>query len=115
MVGIKDNRYGTLSYLSAKSKNFICNSIATSSKDRYSSCFSAYLEFCENLNLQVFPLDQENMILFATKLGLSTSHHNINVHLAAIKFFAQINGFSDNLTSCNPVMGQSIAGSKQDN
>ena len=41
------------------------------------------------------------MILFASKLALSSSHHNINTHLAAIRFFAQLNGFTDSLTSCN--------------
>ena len=101
MGNIEDSRSVTISHLMSVSKNVISNSIAISSKERYTSCFSSYLEFCKNLNLQVFPLCQENMILFASKLGLSTSHNNINVHLAAIKFFAQVNGFSDNITSCN--------------
>ena len=61
----------------------------------------AYVEFCKDFDLQVLPLSQENMILFATKLGLSTSHNNINVHLAAIKFFAQVNGFDHNFAPCN--------------
>ena len=77
------------------------NSVATSTKRQYHSCLKKYVSWCRNLDLLPFPLQQPNMILFASELASSTSYKNIKVHLAAIKFYAQVHGYCASFLSFN--------------
>ena len=70
-------------------------SIAESTRKRYTVCLQRFIEFCAPINLQVFPLHEYNMILFASHIGTTSSYSNIKVHLAAIKYFAEIHGYTN--------------------
>ena len=52
-----------------------------------------YQEFCNSHKLQAFPLHQQNVILFVSNLAVASSHSNIKVHLAAIKYHSCIKGY----------------------
>ena len=83
------------------SNSFLENSVASSTKRQYHSCLKRYVGLCKTLDLVVFPLQQQNVILFASELSSGSSCKNIKVHLAAIKFFSQIHGYTSLFTSFN--------------
>ena len=68
------------------------HSVAPSTRGQYHSCYSKYLEFTSYLGLQVFPLSEDNLMLFATHVSQYSSHKNVMLHLAALKFFSQVYG-----------------------
>lgn len=87
--------------LSTTAQSFMALAIAPSTSQRYATCLKKYISFCNQLNLQVFPLHEQNMILFTTHMATSSSYSNIKVHLAAIKFFADIHGHNPYNNSSN--------------
>ena len=74
------------------------NSVAPSTSRKYSSHLQRYVEFCQKRNLAAFPLHQQNLVLFASNLAKTSSYSNIKGHLAAIKFMAEVHGFSSTKT-----------------
>ena len=52
-------------------------------------------------NIPTFPMCQGTLILFATHLHPSHSHKNINAHIAAIKFIADILGYASDTSNYN--------------
>ena len=71
---------------------FLSSSIAPTTKRQYSSCLNRYLQFGQRYNLKVFPLYQQNVILFVSYIS-NSSISNIKIHIAAIKFYAHIHGY----------------------
>jgi hypothetical protein len=84
----------SIAELNVIANTFINNSIAVSTHRQYASCLSKYIYWCQQLNLVAFPLQQHNMILFASKLGTTSSVSNVNIHLAAVKFYALAHGYA---------------------
>ena len=98
MVTVISGTTNKLSRLSKQASAYMAQSVAPTTCGKYTACFSAYVDFCQKANLQVFPLAQENLILFGSELAEATSHSNINLHLASIKYFAALNGFDVQLS-----------------
>ena len=70
-------------------------SVADTTHQRYKKCLETYLEFCKRLDLCAYPLHQQNVILFVTELAeIPTSYGNIKTHVAAVKFFAETQGYT---------------------
>ena len=61
---------------------------------QYSSCLEIFLDWARTWNLVAFPLHEHNLILYASKLGLTSSYSNIKKHLAALKFYSVAHGLS---------------------
>ena len=85
--------YESLTVLRQQSASLLLHSVALSTRNQYYSCFQRYQEFTHYHNLQVLPLLEDNLLLFATHVSRYSSHKNVNTHLAAIKFFAQTYGY----------------------
>ena len=45
------------------------------------------------MNMVAFPLYQQNLVLFVSEMALTLSHGNIKIHLSALNFFSQTNGY----------------------
>ena len=69
-------------------------SVAASTHRQYTACLNRYVKWCYALNLQAFPVCQQNLILFVSELALKSSFVNIKVHMSAIKFFTLVNGYA---------------------
>ena len=77
-------------------------SIAETTHSRYKTCLQVYMAFCKRLDLQAFPVHQQNVILFVSNLAdTSTSYGSIKAHIAAIKFFAETQGFNEKQQTIN--------------
>ena len=72
--------------LTQKMHQLLSNSLAPRTNTQYSRCTSNYCKFCQNFNLQAFPVIEHNLMLFTTFLSEHSSHSNIKTHLSAIKF-----------------------------
>ena len=81
-----------LNSLAATASHLLSQSVAPSTKGKYTSRVNIYVHFCTSFNLQQFPVIQNNLILFATHLSSSTSHKTIKGYLSAIKYVADIQG-----------------------
>ena len=82
--------------LRRRAEEIIDCSIADSTKRNYSMGLANYLDFCKLFDVVPFPLQQTNMILFATKLSTSESVSSINTQLSAIKFASHKYGYNQN-------------------
>ena len=74
---------------------YLSLSIGESTRKRYEVCLQRYIQFCGYYDLKAFPLQESNLILFASQLGSKSSHSNLKVHLSAIKYFAEIHGYAE--------------------
>ena len=43
----------------------------------------------------VFPVFENNLVLFASQLGIKLSYSNVKIHLSAVKFYAHLHGFNN--------------------
>ncbi len=64
------------------------NALAPSTKRNYRSAGLRYKEFCSQFGDVPFPPVEDVLILYVTRLALHSSHSNIKVHLAAIRYFS---------------------------
>ena len=92
-------RQSHLSSLSEQAQRYIATSIAPSTQRQYNRNFHQYRRFCNKYRLLLFPLQQESLILFATRLSRTTSHKNISCKLSAIKFHSHLHGFDADFSS----------------
>ena len=66
---------------------------------QYHLCLKKYVGWCKTLDLVAFPLQQQNIILFASELAARSSYKNIKVHLASVKFYSRLHGYSRSFAS----------------
>jgi hypothetical protein len=95
--------------LQRQSKKLLLHSVSDSTRNQYYSCFNRYQKFARHHNLQVLPLSEDTLMLFATYVSNYSSYKNVNMHLAAIKFVAQVWGytsiFSTSIRLCRLLRG----------
>ncbi len=74
---------------------FLSNALAPTTRRNYRSASSTYEHFCHHIGCQPYPPMEENLILYVTKLATHSSHSNIKMHLAAIRYFSiKVTSFS---------------------
>ena len=78
---------------------FMDKSIAPSTARKYSGHFKRYIEFCRARNLQAFPVQQQNLILWCTFLAKDIAYCSIKAHLVAIKFYAEVHRYQTEISS----------------
>ena len=79
--------------LRLQSSWLLLHSIAQPTRQKYTTYYKTYRMFARQYNLQAFPLSESTLILFATYLAnRRVSHKQINMHMAALKFFAHTLG-----------------------
>ena len=88
-----------ISSLSEQAQQYIATSIAPSTRRQYARNFHQYRRFCNKYRLQLFPLHQDSLILFATHLAKKISHKNISCKLSAIKFYSHLQGFDSDFSA----------------
>lgn len=79
--------------LQQQTTKLLLQSVSIGTRDQYYACFQKYHQFSVSHNLLVMPLCEANLMLYATFVSNYSSHKNVSLHLAAIKFFAQIWGY----------------------
>ena len=67
-------------------------SVAPSTRGKYTSYVRVYNHFCLSFALQAFPVLESSLVPFATHLSSCISHKAIQAHLSAIKYAADIHG-----------------------
>ena len=80
--------------LQQQTTRLLLYSVSDGTRDQYWGCFRKYQEFAASHSLLVLPLCEENLMLFATFVSGYSSHKNVTLHLAAVKFFAHIYGYA---------------------
>ena len=99
--------------LQLQSSWLLLHSVAQPTRQKYTSFYKTYREFAMRHTLQAFPLTESNLILFATYLSnMGKSHKGINMHLAALKFFAQTLGF-ESIFESSPRLARLVRGIKR--
>ena len=78
--------------------HLIKKSIAPSTEKKYNQRVVVFHDFCKHTAINPFPLTENTLILFATSLSSHKSYKNINGHLAAVKFHAQVLGHDLDIT-----------------
>ena len=69
------------------------STLANSTTRQYTQAFNQFQRFCNLHQFPVFPLHEDHLMLFATKLSTHSSHSNIKTHLAAIKHYSLLHGY----------------------
>ena len=87
--------------LQIQAKILLKNSLAPTTRNKYTSYFKTYTNFCQLINIATLPISQDTLILFATHLCPNNSHKSISAHIAAIKFTAEIQGYDPDLFPYN--------------
>ena len=82
-----------MSSLEKQASSLIALSVAPATKKKYDRCIKSYIQFCKYANINPTPISEHILILFATDLAPKVAHSNISCHIAAIKYFAHVNGF----------------------
>ena len=88
-----------LTSLTELAQRYIAASVAPSTKQQYDRNFHVYRRFCNKYRLQLFPLVQESLILFATHMAHKISHQNISSKLSAVKYFSQLHGYDTDFST----------------
>ena len=97
-------------HLQRLAAKIISNSVAISTREKYTACFKRFIRFAKIYKLQILPLHQDTVVLFATFVSTYSSWKNVNIHLAAIKFFAQVNGYDVSKISTSPKLKRLLKG-----
>ena len=85
--------------LEQTASSLIANSVSSSTMKKYHAHINTYEEFCKSAGINIFPISESNIILFATHLSTSHSHSNIGSHIAAVKYMSHVRGFDLDLTN----------------
>ena len=90
-----------LQQLRQSSEEYLHASIAASTRRNYMSALRSYSHFCRYHSIPCFPTSENTLILYATHVASYSSHANVKLHMAAIKHFSIIRGFSTPFGSFN--------------
>ena len=78
----------SLQELKGLSLKFMANALAPSTRRTYHSAGSQYKKFCDDHGVLPFPISEDVLTLYVTRLATFSSHSNIKVHLAAIRYYS---------------------------
>ena len=78
----------SIQHLKKLSLTFLENALAPTTKRNYRSAKKNYDKFCNLTQVPPFPPTEDNLILYVTELATHSSHSNIKMHLAAIRYYS---------------------------